>query len=177
VMTRKSTIVALLALLLAASVAVSSISLTVAAPETADASASEPRPPKVIQLSYREGHDGWGPDRGVKAWTRRTDSLTFRARYRGRQASVPARLTDTVDANLPRCCNQAWQPIRKEGGSRVTRLIHKSLEQRGVARVRTRARRDGLVDDHRWRIVLAQCAQEPPIYPVDCEIAPNGGHY
>jgi hypothetical protein len=43
-----------------------------------------------------------------------------------------------------------------------------------MAKVRIRAKRDGLLDDLRLTIVLAKCAQEPPIYPVDCEITRRG---
>jgi hypothetical protein len=34
----------------------------------------------------------------------------------------------------------------------------------------------GLLDDLRLTIVLAKCAQDPPIYPVDCEIRRSGKH-
>jgi hypothetical protein len=100
-------------------------------------------------------------------------------RYRGRQATVPAKLTDTVDTDLPRCCDEAWQPIRKRGAARVYRLIREALNRRGVAKVRTQAKRDGRADDHRWQIVLAQCNQDPSpdaLYPVGCEIARSGEH-
>jgi hypothetical protein len=103
----------------------------------------------------------------LAAIARRTDSLTFTTRYRGRQASVPAK----IDSHRPR--RSDWEPIRRQGAARVYRLIRKALDRRGVASVRARAKRDGLVDDHRWRIVLAQCSQGPPSYPLYCEIARN----
>ena len=165
----KSTIVALPALLLVASVTASSISAAVAAPQSAGASGSELRPPKVIQLQYERWYEEPGGD--LKAFARgHPDSLTFATRYRGRQATVPAKQPD----------GDEWEPIRKRGAARVYRLIRKALDRRGVAKVRTRARRDGLVDVHRWRIVLAHCHQDPSpdaLYPVGCEIARSGEHY
>jgi hypothetical protein len=168
--TRTTTLVTLLALLLVASVTASSIS------PPAPASASEPRPPKVFQLSYGRWYEE--PGGSLAAFARRhPDSLRFATRYRGRQATVPAKLTGLVDTDLPRCCDEAWEPIRHQGAARVYRLIRKALDRRGVAKVRTRAKRDGLIDDHRWRIVLARCHQDPPSYPVDCEIARSGEHF
>jgi hypothetical protein len=168
-MTRKSTIVALLASLLVASVTASLASQGVSASE------QRSRPPKVIQLSYGQWYEE--PGGSLAAFARGSDSLRFTTRYRGRQASVPAKQTGLFDTNLPRCCNQGWEPIRHQGAARVYRLIRKALNRRGVAKVRTRAKRDRHVEDQRWRIVLAQCSQDPPSYPVDCEIAPNGEHY
>jgi hypothetical protein len=169
-MTRKSTIVALLAPLLVASVTAS-----LAASQGVSASEQRSRPPKVIQLSYGQWYEE--PGGSLAAFARRTDSLRFTTRYRGRQASVPAKQTGLFDTNLPRCCNEGWEPIRHRGAARVYRLIRKALNRRGVAKVRTRVKRGGLADVHRWRIVLAQCHQDPPSYPVSCEIAPNGEHY
>jgi hypothetical protein len=155
----KSTTFALLALV--ASLMASSIS-------AAGASALRV-PPKVIQLSYAQWYEEPGGD--LAAFARgHPDSLTFATRYRGRQATVPAKQPD----------GDEWEPIRKRGAARVYRLIRKALDRRGVAKVRTRARRDGLVDVHRWRIVLAHCHQDPSpdaLYPVGCEIARSGEHY
>jgi hypothetical protein len=171
-----STTLTLLALVLVASVTASSISAAGAAPRAAAASAFELRPPKVIQLSYAQWYEEPGGSLGAFA-RGHPESLTFATRYRGTQATVPAKQTDTVDTNLPRCCDESWEPIRHQGAARVYRLIRRALNRRGVAKVRTRVKRGGLADVHRWRIVLAQCSQDPPSYPVDCEIAPNGEHY
>jgi hypothetical protein len=170
VTTGKSTTLTRLGLLLVASVTAS-----FAASQAASASEQRSRPPKVIQLSYAQWYEE--PGGSLAAFARRPDSLTFTTRYRGRQASVPAKQTGLFDTNLPRCCNQGWEPIRHQGAARVYRLIRKALNRRGVAKVRTRAKRDRHVEDQRWRIVLAQCSQDPPSYPVTCEIAPNGEHY
>jgi hypothetical protein len=171
VRTRTATIVALLALLLVALVAAS-----LAASQAVSATEQRSRPPKVIQLGYAQWYEEPGGSLGAFA-RGHPDSLRFTTRYRGRQASVPAKQTDTVDTDLPRCCDESWEPIRRRGAARVYRLIRKALNRRGVAKVRTRVKRGGLADAHRWRIVLARCSQDPPSYPVDCEIAPNGEHY
>jgi hypothetical protein len=156
---------------------VASVTASLAASQAVSASEQRSRPPKVIQLTYNQWYEE--PGGFLAAFSRgHPDSLRFTTRYRGRQASVPAKLTDTIAT--PHCCNRGWEPIRKRGAARVYRLIRKALDRRGVAKVRTRAQRDGLVDDHRWRIVLAQCDQDPSPdarYPLDCEIARNGEHY
>ena len=133
------------------------------------------RPPKVIQLSYDESDDGSSPSRSLYAFVRHpTDSVRFVTRYHGRTATAETRykpqITDTDIRG--RKARHPWALIRKGGGKRVLSFIHKSLERRGVAKVRTRARRDGLLDDVRARIVLAECAQDPPLYPVSCEVRP-----
>ena len=61
---------------------------------------------------------------------------------------------------------------RKDGGRRVLKLVRQALDGRGVAKLRLRVRGDGGVDALRLRIVLANCSQEPPLYPVDCEVRP-----
>jgi hypothetical protein len=167
----KSTTLTRLGLLLVASVTAS-----FAASQAVSASEQRPRPPKVIQLSYAQWYEEPGGSLGAFA-RGHPDSLRFTTRYRGRQASVPAERTDTVDTDLPRCCDESWEPIRHQGAARVYRLIRKALNRRGVVKVRTRVKRGALADVHRWRIVLARCSQDPPSYPVDCEIAPNGEHY
>jgi hypothetical protein len=132
-------------------------------------------PPKVIQLSYAESDDGSSPSRALYAFVRHsTDSVRFVTRYHARTATAGARykpqITDTDIRGKK--ARHPWTLIRRDGGKRVLSFIHKSLERRGVANVRTRARRDGLLDDVRVRIVLSECAQDPPLYPVSCEVRP-----
>jgi hypothetical protein len=133
------------------------------------------RPPKVIQLSYDESNDGSSPRRALYAFVRYSpDAVNFATRYHGRRATAKSRyrpnVTDT-DIRGERA-RHPWALVREGGGRRVLRLVHKALKQRGVANVRTRARRDGLIDDVRLRIVLSKCAQDPPFYPVSCEVKP-----
>ncbi len=147
----------------------------IVSPQAASASTSESgaRPAKVIQLSYSRWYEG----HSLLAFARRTDSLRFATRYRGKKASAPARRSSVTDTDIKGEASRGWNPIRKRGGRKVIRLVRKSLDRRGVAKVRTRAKRDGLLDDHWWRIVLAKCSQDPPLYPVDCEIARSGKHF
>jgi hypothetical protein len=131
------------------------------------------RPPREIQLSYDESNDGSSPRRALYAFVRHaTDSVKFAVRYHGRGATAGSRYkTQITDTDIRGGkARHPWALIRKGSGGRVLRLIHKSLEQRGVAKVRIRARRDGLLDDVRTRIVLSECAQDPPFYPVSCEV-------
>jgi hypothetical protein len=133
------------------------------------------RSPKVIQLSYDESNDGSSPRRALYAFVRYApDAVNFATRYHGHRATAKTRyrpnITDT-DIRGERA-RHPWALVRKGGGRRVLRLVHKALKQRGTAKVRTRARRDGLLDDVRLRIVLSKCAQDPPFYPVSCEVRP-----
>ncbi|HMC06920.1 MAG TPA: hypothetical protein VKG89_05940 [Solirubrobacterales bacterium] len=132
-------------------------------------------PPKVIQLSYDESNDGSSPRRVLQAFVRySTDSVDFATRYHGHMATGDARyrpnITDT-DIHGERA-RHPWALIRKHGGKRVLRLVHEALHQRGVAKVRTRARHGALRDVVRTRIVLSRCSQDPPFYPVSCEVRP-----
>jgi hypothetical protein len=131
-------------------------------------------PPKVIQLTYEESDDGSTPHRALQAYVRHSpDSVSFATRYHGRRATGKTRyepnITDT-DIRGERA-QHPWALIRKGGGKQVFRLIHTSLENRGIAKVRTRARRGGSVDNVRMRIVLSECAQDPPFYPLSCEVS------
>jgi hypothetical protein len=168
---------------LAATVALSAplVALIVATAVTGGAAAAgagnerASHPPKVIQISYDESNDGSSPRRALYAFVRYSpDSVNFATRYHGRRATAKTRyrpnITDTdIRGEKAR---HPWALVREGGGRRVLRLIHKSLKQRGFAKVRTRARRDGLLDDVRTRIVLSKCAQDPPFYPVSCEVKP-----
>ena len=132
-------------------------------------------PPKVIQVSYDESNDGSSPRRSLFAFVRySTHSVDFATRYRGRTARARARYRRNVtDTDIHgRRARHPWALVREGGGRRVLRLIHHSLKNRGFARVRTRARRGGLVDDVRVRIDVSKCAQDPPLYPLSCEVRP-----
>jgi hypothetical protein len=156
-------------------VALVALALTCAAGAAGAPSERASRAPKVIQLSYDESNDGSSPRRALYAFVRYApDAVNFATRYHGRRATAKTRyrpnVTDT-DIRGERA-RHPWALVRKGGGRTVLRLVHKALKQRGVAKVRTRARRDGLIDDVRLRIVLSKCAQDPPFYPVSCEVRP-----
>jgi len=140
-------------------------------PPPAGAQRSE-RPPKLIQLSYDESSGDIGPDRQLAAFARRTNSLRFATSYNEHRASAPGKyrpnITDTdihgEEASHP------WIPDRDHGGRRVVRLVHRSLFHRGFAKVSVHARSDDLVDAVRVRIDRSDCASDPPLYPVSCEV-------
>ena len=128
--------------------------------------------PEVIQLSYFESSGDQGPDRGLEAFARHTDALRFATGYRGRRAGAPGRYrSDITDTDIHgREAKHPWMPDRKQGGRKVVRLVHQSLHERGFATVRLRARKGDESDHIRMRIDLSDCASDPPLYPVDCEI-------
>jgi hypothetical protein len=128
--------------------------------------------PEVIQLSYFESSGDQGPDRRLEAFARHTHAMRFATTYGGRRASAPGRYrSDITDTDIRgREAKHPWTPDRKEGGGKVIRLVHRSLHDRGFATVRLRARNAGESNRVRVRIDRSDCASDPPLYPVDCEI-------
>ncbi len=100
--------------------------------------------------------------------------MRFATTYRGRRASAPGRYrADITDTDIHgREAKHPWTPDRKQGGHKVIRLVHRSLHERGFSTVRLRAKNGGESDRVRVRIDLADCASDPPLYRVDCEIRP-----
>src|SRR4051812_8649405 len=95
------------------------------------------KPPKLIQLSYSETPGADGPDRVLEAFSRRTESVRFHMLFKGDAVNVPGKydpkVTDTdISGNRAK---HPWKPDRKHGGSQFISLVHRSLQQRGVARV------------------------------------------
>jgi hypothetical protein len=132
-------------------------------------------PPKIIQISYDESDDGSSPPRNLQAFVRyTTHSVHFATSYHGRRATADGRYKPNVtDTDIHgEGARHPWAIVRDDAGRRLLRLIHRSLEQRGFARVHVRARHGGLLDDVKTRIVLSECAQDPPLYPVSCEVRP-----
>ena len=134
--------------------------------------------PRVIQLSYSEVNDGSFPRNRLMAFARRTRSVEFSTRYQGKHATARTRFDKSItDTDIKG--NTAKHPfvlIRKHGGRRTIKLIRGSLHERGEARVKVRAAHNGRVDAIHLRIVLAKCAQDPPLFPVDCEVRRSGRH-
>jgi hypothetical protein len=128
--------------------------------------------PDIIQLSYSESSGDQGADRRLEAFARHTHGMHFATTYKGQRASAPGKYDSNVtDTDLHgRKAKHPWEPDRKKGGGDVVRLLHKSLHERGFANVKLRARKSGEVDKARVRIDLDRCSQDPPLYPVDCEV-------
>lgn len=129
--------------------------------------------PKLVQLSYGESFDGSYPVRDLGAYAYRVDAMRFTTRYGGERASAQARYDDSVtdtDIDAHGEARHPWKLVRRNGGSDVIALIRHSLEDRGFAKVRVRARGDGRHLDRAIVIDLSECSSDPPIYPVSCEI-------
>jgi hypothetical protein len=140
----------------------------------------EPRPPKVLSLSYYEGGDT-SPLRDMSVVARHANSVKFATRFDGERASAPGRhisgdaggtpgcRANDPPRNLPPRC-RPWHPIRRHGGSEVIQLTDQSLDETGEAKIRIRARRKDQVDDIFLVIVDAECGHDPPIYPRTCRV-------
>ena len=129
--------------------------------------------PKVVQIGYSETDDGSSPPFALDAFLYRADAVRFTTRYGGERATGEAKYLDHVtDTNIHESgeARHPWSLIRKGEGKQVIDLIADSLAARGVAKVRIRARGNGLHEDVAVEIRLAECSQDPPFYPVGCEI-------
>lgn len=105
---------------------------------------------------------------GYAKWAR---SLTFTVRRKGKPITAGSRYnTHISDNDLHGPAQHPFVLQRAGGGRRVMKTVRQGLNKRGVAKVRVRARGAGGVDSHLYEIVLAECAQDPPFYPLSCEI-------
>ena len=132
------------------------------------------QPPQLVQLSYAESDDGSSPKRSLYAFARRAASVKFVTRYDGDRARAGTRYRSSItDTDLHgHDVRHPWALVRRDGGKRVLRLIHDALFERGSARVRVIARGGGNRVVTGVSIVLAECSQDPPFYPVSCEVRP-----
>jgi hypothetical protein len=95
------------------------------------------RPPKLLRLGYIDETESIGGYRyDLYANTRRADSVSFTARYGGRNATAQAHLSKELK-------NQEWDVKRNRAGKKVLRLIRHSLADQGMAEVRVVARNEG----------------------------------
>jgi hypothetical protein len=126
--------------------------------------------PNLVQVSYAESDDGSSPPFDLSANGKGIDALRFTTRYGGERASGESKLDNAVDTDLNGEARHPWSLIRKGDGKRVIKLVHKQLFETGVAKVRIRARGDGEHLDQTVEIRLSECSQDPPFYPVSCEV-------
>jgi hypothetical protein len=154
--------------LIAASVA----GLLVVAGPVATSTAAPRHQPEVIQLSYSESSGDVGPNRRLEAFARHTDSLKFAVHYNGHRARVPGTYrSDITDTDIHgHGAKHPWVPDREHGGNRLIRLVHRSLDRRGFARVQVHAEGSQAEELAVVRIDLSRCTTDPPLYPVDCEV-------
>jgi hypothetical protein len=125
--------------------------------------------PKLIQLSYEESRDGTSRHYGLSAFAHKADSVVFSVRRHHRRISAPGRYNDRVtDTDLrPGDASHPWEVDRREGGRRVLRAVRASLSHDGAATVRVTARGRGK-DKAKAKVVVADCTQDPPFYPLCC---------
>lgn len=114
--------------------------------------------PRVVELHYFVRDDGILPHTVLQARVRRADSVRFATVFHGKHAAAPARRD-----------GGEWELRHKDGG-KVYRLIRRSINRRGSASVRVRARSDEGSDRVKLKIRAAECSMDPPFYPLDCTI-------
>ncbi len=140
---------------------------------TAPASAARGGPPKLVQLSYHEEPGAMGHDLNLGAHVKNATAVKFATGFDGEKARAGGKyreeVTDT-DINHPEA-KHPWRPATGDG-QRVTKLVHDALEENGVAVVRLRMRNGGQLEKARVVIELSECHQNPPLYPVTCEVRP-----
>jgi hypothetical protein len=128
-----------------------------AAVTVAAAEAAAP-PPRIVKLNYFVRDDGILPHTVLQASVRRADSVRFATVFHGKHAAAPAR-RDGDD----------WE-LRHGDGGKLYRLIRHSLQRRGSASVRIRARSGGGRDRVKLKIRESRCTKDPPFYPLDCTV-------
>lgn len=136
----------------------------------APAAASAARP-TLVQLSYEHSRDGSSKHFNLSAYAHRADAVRFVVRRHHRPLSAPGRYNDHVtDTDLhPEDASHPWEVDRGSGGKRVLRAVRSSLQRHDSATVRVIARNGGARVKAKVTIRVAECAQDPPLYPLSCE--------
>ena len=157
------------------------MSIAVAIP-VAGAGTVDQRPPRLVQLSY--GRSDQGTD--LQAYAYRAEKVRLEARYRkpGRKHAKSATAGSVYKPNITdtdiKATGEARHPwsIKGDGRRQVLRLIRRELEARGRASVTVNAKSPTIGESDRVRFVIkdSKCAHDPPLYPIDCEVLPNGKH-
>lgn len=135
---------------------------TVAAVLALTAVAAAAGPPRVKGMTYFVRDDGSLPHVRLLVDVKRADSVRVATVFHGKHASAPTRLDDRISGD-------PWVLQHKDAGRKVYKLIRKSLDERGSASVRIRARGDG-TDSVKLKIRKSECTMDPPFYPLDCTI-------
>ncbi len=129
--------------------------------------------PKLVQLSYSEEPGAQGHDQTLGAYVKNADAVKFATGFDGEKARAGGKYRDSVtdtDINHPEA-KHPWVPATGDG-HRVVALVHDSLEANGRATVRLRLKNGGDVRKQKVVIELSECSQDPPLYPVTCEVKP-----
>jgi len=129
--------------------------------------------PRLVQLSYSEEPGAQGRDQSLGAYVKNADSVKFATGFDGEKARAGGRYRESVtdtDINDPEA-KHPWVPATGDG-RKVVRLVHDSLEANGRATIRLRMKNGGQRQKERVVIELSECDQDPPLYPVTCEVRP-----
>ena len=114
-------------------------------------------------MDYFVRDDGSLPHIRLLVGVKRADSVRVATVFHGKHASAPTRLDDRISGD-------PWVLQHKDGGRKVYKLIRKSLDERGSASVRIRARNGSGTDHVKLKIRKSECTMDPPFYPLDCTI-------
>ena len=129
--------------------------------------------PKVVEVYYAESDDGSSANRRFEMAIRRAEAVRYATRYQGRHARAAAEYKTHSDTGYGGDAAHPWRAVAGAGGKKLKRLIHDALTETGRAKVRVNARGDsGGRLRQRIEIVLADCAQDPPFYPISCTVKP-----
>ena len=128
--------------------------------------------PRLVQLSYEESKDGTSKRYNLSAYAHKADRVTFAVRKHHRRLTATARYNSHVtDTDLkPEDASHPWEIVRKGGGKKVLRKVRRALRHHGATTVRVIAQRGDKRDKAKVRVVVADCTQDPPLYPLSCEI-------
>jgi hypothetical protein len=155
----------------AAAVAVAVVAL-LAGHGLAAADAERAAGPRLVQLSYEESRDGASRRYNLSAFVHKADRVTFAVRRHHRRLTATSRYNSHVtDTDLkPEDASHPWEIVRKGGGRKVLRKLRRALRHHGQATVRVIAQRGERRDKAKVRIRVAACTEDPPFYPLSCEI-------
>lgn len=158
-----------------AAVLIGCLALGTLAADSADARKGNARP-HIVQISYAETDDGSSRRYDLSGFARRADSFRFATRFKGKRVGTGTRYSPSItDTDIKgKQAKHPWRIVRKGGGRKVLRAVRRSLQRNGKAIVRARAKNGSGVEKVRVRIKLSSssCSQDPPFYPVSCEIRP-----
>jgi hypothetical protein len=129
--------------------------------------------PNLVQLSYSEEPGAQGHDQTLGAYVKNADAVKFATGFAGAKARAGGKYresTTDTDINDPEA-KHPWVPATGDGHE-VVKLVHDALEATGRAKVRLRMKRGGEVETQKVVIKLSECSQDPPLYPVTCEVQP-----
>jgi hypothetical protein len=127
--------------------------------------------PALVQVAYEESDDGTSAHRQLSAFAQRASSVTFAVRIHHERVVAGSRQnTHVVDTDLHGDAKHPWVLSREGAGAEVLGRIHDALRKHGEKTVWVRAAGDSGVDKRKVDIVLSDCTQDPPFYPVSCQI-------